>query len=55
MINSILIASVLFTLANVEIYGITIIGGAGLGCLFSSTIIALQASVEPKDIGMLTH
>ncbi|GAN05514.1 MFS general substrate transporter [Mucor ambiguus] len=38
----------------VEIYGITIIGGAGLGCLFSSTIIALQASVEPKDIAVVT-
>ncbi|KAF1796407.1 major facilitator superfamily domain-containing protein [Mucor lusitanicus] len=37
-----------------EIYGITIIGGAGLGCLFSSTIIALQASVEPKDIAVVT-
>jgi hypothetical protein len=52
-----------------EVYGITILGGAGnysltlvpfilvltfdigLGCLFSSTIIALQASVERKDIG----
>ncbi|KAL7323511.1 hypothetical protein PS15p_211397 [Mucor circinelloides] len=37
-----------------QIYGITIIGGAGLGCLFSSTIIALQASVEPKDIAVVT-
>ncbi|KAK4516866.1 uncharacterized protein ATC70_000192 [Mucor velutinosus] len=37
-----------------EIYGITVIGGAGLGCLFSSTIIALQASVEPKDIAVVT-
>ncbi|CAO3636332.1 unnamed protein product [Mucor fragilis] len=37
-----------------EIYGITIIGGAGLGFLFSSTIIALQASVEPKDIAVVT-
>ncbi|CEP16105.1 hypothetical protein [Parasitella parasitica] len=37
-----------------QIYGITVIGGAGLGCLFSSTIIALQASVEPKDIAVVT-
>ncbi|KAG2192966.1 hypothetical protein INT47_005692 [Mucor saturninus] len=37
-----------------QIYGITVIGGAGLGCLFSSCIIALQASVEPKDIAVVT-
>ncbi|KAI8050030.1 major facilitator superfamily domain-containing protein [Thamnidium elegans] len=37
-----------------QIYGVTVIGGAGLGCLFSSTIIALQASVEPKDIAVVT-
>lgn len=37
-----------------QIYGITIVGSLGLGCLFSSTIIALQASVEPKDIAVVT-
>ncbi|GAA5798020.1 hypothetical protein HPULCUR_003418 [Helicostylum pulchrum] len=37
-----------------QIYGVTVIGGIGLGCLFSSTIIALQASVEPKDIAVVT-
>ncbi|KAG1135233.1 hypothetical protein G6F37_014017 [Rhizopus arrhizus] len=38
----------------VEIYGITILGSGSLGCLFSSTIIALQASVEIKDIAVVT-
>ncbi|KAI7907864.1 major facilitator superfamily domain-containing protein [Cokeromyces recurvatus] len=37
-----------------RVYGITIIGSGGLGCLFSSTIIALQASVEKKDIAVVT-
>ncbi|KAI8973361.1 major facilitator superfamily domain-containing protein [Mycotypha africana] len=37
-----------------KVYGITIIAGFGLGFLFSSTIIALQASVEPKDIAVVT-
>jgi len=37
-----------------EIYGITILGSGSLGCLFSSTIIALQASVEIKDIAVVT-
>ncbi|KAI9474078.1 MAG: major facilitator superfamily domain-containing protein [Benjaminiella poitrasii] len=37
-----------------RIYGITIIGSGGLGCLFSSTIIALQASVDKKDIAVVT-
>lgn len=33
-----------------KIYGITVVGGLGMGCMFSSTIISLQAAVEPKDI-----
>ncbi|RCH90859.1 hypothetical protein CU097_011261 [Rhizopus azygosporus] len=37
-----------------RIYGITIIGAGALGSLFSSTIIALQASVEIKDIAVVT-
>ncbi|CAO3595224.1 unnamed protein product [Absidia cylindrospora] len=37
-----------------EIYGLTVIGGLGMGCLFSSTIISLQAAVEPKDISVVT-
>ncbi|KAI8378397.1 major facilitator superfamily domain-containing protein [Blakeslea trispora] len=37
-----------------RIYGITIIGSLGLGSLFSSTIIALQAAVPPKDIAVVT-
>ncbi|KAI7885738.1 MFS general substrate transporter [Lichtheimia hyalospora FSU 10163] len=36
------------------IYGITVIGGTGMGLMFSSTIIALQAAVEPKDIAVVT-
>lgn len=37
-----------------QVYGITVIGGAGLGCMFSSAIIALQASAEPRDIAVVT-
>ncbi|KAI8876845.1 MFS general substrate transporter [Backusella circina FSU 941] len=37
-----------------EIYGITIVGAVGIGALFSSTIIALQASVAPPDIAVVT-
>lgn len=37
-----------------RIYGITIIGSLGLGSLFSSTIIALQAAVPPRDIAVVT-
>lgn len=37
-----------------KIYGFTVIGGAGLGFMFSSAIIALQASCEPKDIAVVT-
>ncbi|KAI8875814.1 MFS general substrate transporter, partial [Backusella circina FSU 941] len=37
-----------------SIYGFTIIGGAGFGFVFSSAIIALQASSEPKDIAVVT-
>ncbi|CAO3652066.1 unnamed protein product [Cunninghamella blakesleeana] len=36
------------------IYGITVIGGVGMGLMFSSTIIAIQAAVEPKDIAVVT-
>ncbi|KAI8097268.1 major facilitator superfamily domain-containing protein [Halteromyces radiatus] len=36
------------------IYGITVVGGLGIGCMFSSTIIGLQAAVEPKDIAVVT-
>jgi hypothetical protein len=36
------------------VYGFTIIGGAGFGFVFSSAIIALQASSEPKDIAVVT-
>ncbi|KAI8137956.1 major facilitator superfamily domain-containing protein [Fennellomyces sp. T-0311] len=36
------------------IYGITVIGGAGMGCLFSSTIIAIQAAAEPRDVAVVT-
>ena len=41
-----------FSFDSIVIYGITVIGGTGMGLMFSSTIIALQAAVEPKDIGM---
>lgn len=37
-----------------KIYGFTVLGGAGLGCMFSSAIIALQASAEPRDIAVVT-
>ncbi|KAI8081919.1 major facilitator superfamily domain-containing protein [Gilbertella persicaria] len=37
-----------------QVYGITIVGSLGLGSLFSSTIIALQASVPPQDIAVVT-
>lgn len=37
-----------------KIYGFTVIGGAGLGFMFSSAIIALQASAEPRDIAVVT-
>ena len=37
-----------------KIYGFTVIGGAGLGCMFSSAIIALQASAEPRDVAVVT-
>ncbi|SAM07153.1 hypothetical protein [Absidia glauca] len=36
------------------IYIVTVIGGIGLGALFSSTIISLQAAAEPKDISTVT-
>ena len=34
-----------------KIYGFTVVGGAGIGLTFSSTIIAIQAAAEPRDIG----
>lgn len=37
-----------------KIYGYTVIGGAGLGFMFSSAIIALHASCEPRDIAVVT-
>ncbi|CAO0798608.1 unnamed protein product [Mucor circinelloides] len=37
-----------------KVYGFTVIGGMGLGCMFSSAIIALQASAEPRDIAVVT-
>ncbi|KAI9317564.1 major facilitator superfamily domain-containing protein [Dichotomocladium elegans] len=37
-----------------KIYGITVIGGCGMGLMFSSTIIGLQAAVEPNDIAVVT-
>ncbi|KAK4518956.1 uncharacterized protein ATC70_009183 [Mucor velutinosus] len=37
-----------------NVYGFTVIGGMGLGCMFSSAIIALQASAEPRDIAVVT-
>lgn len=40
-----------FSFDSIVIYGITVIGGTGMGLMFSSTIIALQAAVETKDIG----
>ncbi|KAI8330877.1 major facilitator superfamily domain-containing protein [Chlamydoabsidia padenii] len=36
------------------IYGITVIGGFGMGLMFSSTIISLQAAVERTDISVVT-
>ncbi|CAO3651421.1 unnamed protein product [Cunninghamella echinulata] len=36
------------------IYGITVLSGVGMGMIFSSTIIAIQASAEPKDIAVVT-
>lgn len=37
-----------------EIYGITVVGGLAMGCLFPSTIIALQAAVELRDVAVVT-
>ncbi|KAI8979392.1 major facilitator superfamily domain-containing protein [Mycotypha africana] len=37
-----------------EIYGTTVIAGAGLGFMFSSSIIAIQAAVDNKDIAIVT-
>ncbi|KAI8074951.1 major facilitator superfamily domain-containing protein [Gongronella butleri] len=37
-----------------EIYGITCVGGIGMGLIFSSTIIALQAAADRKDISVVT-
>ncbi|CEI89578.1 hypothetical protein RMCBS344292_03930 [Rhizopus microsporus] len=37
-----------------KIYGFTIIGGFALGFVIPAAIIALQASVEPKDIAVVT-
>lgn len=37
-----------------KVYGFTVIGGMGMGCMFSSAIIALQASAEPRDIAVVT-
>lgn len=39
---------------TIEIYGFTIIGGFALGFVIPAAIIALQASVEPKDIAVVT-
>lgn len=33
------------------IYGLTVLLGAGQGAVFSGTFIAMQAAVEPRDIG----
>jgi hypothetical protein len=37
-----------------QVYGITVIGGAGMGFMFSSSIIALQATAAPEDIAVVT-
>ncbi|KAI9279748.1 major facilitator superfamily domain-containing protein [Sporodiniella umbellata] len=37
-----------------KIYGITIVGSAGLGTLFVPTLMGLQAAVEPRDIAVVT-
>ncbi|KAI8047722.1 major facilitator superfamily domain-containing protein [Gilbertella persicaria] len=37
-----------------KIYGYTVLGGAGIGLMFSSAIIALQASSEPRDVAVVT-
>ncbi|KAL0089330.1 major facilitator superfamily domain-containing protein [Phycomyces blakesleeanus] len=37
-----------------RVYGFTIIGGLGMGCMFASSVIALQAAVEKKDIAVVT-
>ncbi|KAI8330878.1 major facilitator superfamily domain-containing protein [Chlamydoabsidia padenii] len=37
-----------------QIYLVTATGGIGMGTLFSSTIISLQAAAEPKDISIVT-
>ncbi|KAI9247682.1 major facilitator superfamily domain-containing protein [Phascolomyces articulosus] len=49
----------LFSLFDVEtswsmIYGFTVVGAAGIGMIFSSTIIAIQAAAEPRDIAVVT-
>ncbi|KAG2221339.1 hypothetical protein INT45_014023 [Circinella minor] len=49
----------LFSLYDVDtpwsmIYGFTVIGGAGMGLNFSSTIIAIQAAAEPRDVAVVT-
>lgn len=42
---------IMFLLLSLEIYGTVAIGGAGFGCIFVSTNISAQASVEKRDIG----
>ncbi|KAG2221330.1 hypothetical protein INT45_014014 [Circinella minor] len=49
----------LFSLFDIKtswsmIYGLTVLCGAGLGCLFTTTIIALQAAADPKDVAVVT-
>ncbi|KAI7858692.1 major facilitator superfamily domain-containing protein [Circinella umbellata] len=49
----------LFSLYDVDtpwsmIYGFTVIGGAGMGLNFSSTIIAIQAAAESRDVAVVT-
>ncbi|KAI8391665.1 major facilitator superfamily domain-containing protein [Radiomyces spectabilis] len=36
------------------IYGFTVIAGAGMGCIFPSSVIGLQASAPAKDIAIIT-
>lgn len=36
------------------VYGITCLAGVGVGCLYGSALIGLQASAEPRDIAVVT-
>lgn len=48
-------ADVQLAVWHIETVGILMVGGVGMGCLTGPITIALQASVEERDIGKDTH